>query len=275
MDTIAFVCFDESFWGSYWTSILSGLENTLRNTNANLQFIVITQEEHQSNALPASLTKWEIDGIITCGVFSSDYYVKLKSLGIPMVTLDVSPELTSINAICDVVMVENEPAVYTLTKNLIEKGHRDICFVGSIESSLSFQERWNGFCRAMREYGLPCEPASNLTEYSETKYYNCSEIIQKLSDRKRTPSAFVCGNDSVACVFNALTKPPYNYLPSNIQLTGFDHIAEYSSLLDSCPTVEIYPEEIGKQLAELLQWRRQNPGRQFRTVRLNVKPILR
>lgn len=275
MHNVAFVCFEGSFWGSYWTSILSGLENTLRKSNANLQFAIVSQEEHQQVELPLSLTNWDFDGIITCGVFSKEYYIKLKSLGIPFVSLDINTELASLHEICDVVMVENEATIYTITKTLIEKGHRDLCFIGAKDSCLSFRERWNGFYRAMTEYGLPCDPEANLTEYSEIKYYSCSEIISKLNDRRRSPTAFVCANDNVAGTANALKSPPYNYLSSDVQITGFDNIVEFASVLATCPTVEIYPEEIGKSLAELLMWRRQNRDRQYRVVRLNSKVVFR
>ena len=275
MRNVAFVCFEGSFWGSYWTSIISGLENTLRKNNTNLQFAIVSQEEHQQVQLPTSLTNWDFDGIITCGVFSVDYYVKLKSLGIPYVSLDISTKLASLNQICDIVMVENEASIYTITKSLIERGHRDICFIGEKDSCLSFLERWNGFHRALTEYGLPCDPNVNLTDYSDTKYYNCTEIINKLQIRHRTPTAFVCANDNVAGTTNALKFPPYDYLSSDVMITGFDNIVEFQSLLATYPTVEIFPEEIGKTLAELLLWRMQNSHRNYRIVRLNSKVVFR
>lgn len=272
---IAFVCYSESFWGSYWTSILSGLENTLRKNNANLKFITVSHTKHASISIPPSLTAANADAMVIAGVFSNEYYKKLKSLNIPMVSLDTSIGLSSVNKICDIVMVENVSAIHKITLHLIEKGHRDLCFIGDIYSCLSFYERWQGFQTAMSKYSLSADEGSHLTGHSPSKYYNCSEIINKLNKLDKKPTAFVCANDTIAIVLMALKKPPYQYLSEDTIITGFDNISEYSVMLSGCSTVEIYPEDIGQSIADLVLWRLQNSNRQFRTVRLNVKTILR
>lgn len=272
---IAFICYKDIFTGSYFTSILSGIEKSVSAQNASLRFIMITNSDHIHNIIPDSLISSSPDAIITAGVFNKEYYSSLASLGSPLISLDIAPELTAENMICDIIMVDNFHGVYELTKHLISQGHKNISFVGEIESCQSFYERWLGYRACMEDHHVVVKPELSFTGPSPYSYYNCTEIINRMEHFTEIPSAFVCANDDIAKTFVALKQKPHEFLSSTTAVTGFDNISEYSYFLSECSTVEIFTEDIGMTIGEEVLWRILHPNRQYRTITLNVKPIIK
>ncbi len=64
---------------------------------------------------PPTLLSKSPDGIVMAGVFDSSYYKHIAALNLPLLSYDTAPGLFANNQLCDVVMVENTAATYTLT----------------------------------------------------------------------------------------------------------------------------------------------------------------
>ena len=54
----------------------------------------------------------------------------------------------------DTVLSDSYYGMYTLTNYILQKGHRDIMFVGAIHKNPVLADRFYGFCRAMMEAGI-------------------------------------------------------------------------------------------------------------------------
>lgn len=271
---IAFLCHSESFAGSFWTSIIKGIEQTLSNELVNMRFVIISPDYEESLTFPNSLTSPPPDGIIMAGLFSNDYYKKVAAFNLPLVTMDISTEFSQSNKICDVIMMENQMASYTLTTHLIKKGHTNLSFVGDKDSCLSFYERWLGFYKAMSDNKLPIHSDTLFNTKSPYRHYQTEEFYQRLRNFSELPTAFVCANDVIAKAVSMLKFEPYK-LYDNFDICGFDNTAEYISTMPHASTVEIHPDDLGKTLGEQILWRIKHPERQFRTIRLDASPILK
>lgn len=272
---IAFVCHKNSVSGSFFTAIIRGIQEKLSESNARLRIIMLSDSNLSDCILPDSLSMAVPNAIITAGTFSKEYYLALQSLNCPTISLDTHPDLVFDRMVFDIVLVDNMGGSYAMTKHLIEKGHKQICFAGNIESCLSFHERWQGFNLCMQEFGLPVEPDKQLISLPAQSYFNCDEIERQLKTFDKLPTAFVCANDDTAKTFLALQNPPYSFLPADVSVTGFDNITEYFHFLSHCSTVEIHTHDIGLTVAEQVMWRISHPKRQYQTIRLAVSPVFR
>ena len=271
---ITLLCKDDSFSSSFWTKILRGIENSISQSHNSLQFVMIQKSQEEEETIPTTFRVKKPDGLIVLGLFSKAYYQKLKSLNIPMITYDIHKDLYEPNLFCDIVMVENYLGTYITTSNLIKKGHKEISFVGDINSCLSFYERWNGFKNAMIDNGLNPFGDYNMTTHSEYDYYNFDEIFSKIKNILKLPTAFVCANDDMVKSFIYM-KNSLRFLSDMTDIAGFDKSIDDFYLTAQYSTVEIFTEEIGKILGEQIIWRIENPGRCLRCIRIPVKVIQR
>ncbi len=271
---IAFVCLPNSFGNSFWMPIIKNLERHLSQNNCTMRFVVVDPDIEQSLILPSTLTNKPPDGIVIAGLFQSDYYKKIASLNIPLVSFDISRDLSGNNKICDVVMVENRDATYQLTRHLISQGHTKIAFVGNIDSCQSFYERWDGYHQAMNENPFTRDSELLLSFNDPNKHFDTAEFYHRLLEIDELPTAFVCANDNIAKYAYQLQAPPYN-LYKKMTVCGFDNTPELTPYIPNHSTAKIFLSELGQALGEQVLWRIQNPDHQFRCIRLCVSLILK
>ena len=277
---IAFVCYQKSISDFFWMPIILNLERTLSQHGCTMRFVVIGLEHEQTMSPPGALLNNPPDGIVMAGLFQSEYYKSISSLGIPLVTFDISSDLFHCNRMCDVIMVENLGASYQLTRHLIEAGHTRIAFAGNKDSCQSFFERWQGYHLAMQE--SPLTRAGEITlhfnlegaDFRGKEYYTTDEFYEQLKSMPKLPTAFVCGNDYIASNVIKLKEPPYR-LYDQVAVTGFDNTSELIASIPSCSTVDIHSTEIGQMMGEQILWRLQNPKSSWRCLRLDSAVIIK
>lgn len=268
---ILFICPSRSFDGIFWTTLIKEIDATLSEFQMKLRLVLISPTSEQ--ALDTDmLTSTEPDGIIMAGPFESDFYRAVAALGIPMVAQDISIDLFD-DPICDIVCMRNYEASFYLTEHLIKKGYKRIAFAGIKDICYSFFKRWDGYCAAMRKHNLPMSYLFSAKHQFQDQY-TPDVIYEAIKEMPELPDAFVCANDSIASRINYMCFEPYNVYDS-IGITGFDNSAQYINSMGTVSTVEIFPDEIGKCLAEQICWRIQNPQRKFKVIFTFTKTILK
>ena len=68
---------------------------------------------------------------------------------------------------CNYIFVDNYQMSYMLTKYLIQKGHRNIGFIGDISSTNSIADRYFGYLKALKEEKLVVNPLWHINENIE------------------------------------------------------------------------------------------------------------
>ena len=155
--------------------------------NCLLAFCVLKPDEEKNTVLPVMVSDHRIDGLIVMGEISRAYLRMLeKEAGMPMIFLDFFAAEFDV----DCVISNNFYGMYTATRHLIKKGHEKIAYVGSVKSSNSIADRYFGYLKAMRQYGLEEREEWII----EDRTSGTMEIIEpKLP--KDMPTAFVCNCD--------------------------------------------------------------------------------
>lgn len=151
----------------------------------------------------------------------------------------------------DTVITNNFLGGYISCDYLIKKGYKQIGFVGEVESSKNFKERYQGYRQCMinhfppRKHELIC-----LTKGIEKAVLNDDyRYIQKmLLTYRKMPEAFVCVNDrNAAIVINALQYNGYK-VPQDIKVIGFDNMQFCQSMTPTLSTLEVSRYEIAKKV---------------------------
>jgi DNA-binding LacI/PurR family transcriptional regulator len=147
----------------------------------------------------------------------------------------------------DVVWFDDTQGTYELTRYLLSLGHQDIWFIG--HSRLPWSARRKvGYRRAMAEAGLPL----HISEIDSDDYFEVGYLATKSVLNHGEPlTAILAGADSIAQGANRALNDSGLQIPRDVSLVGFDDI-EATFLHPPLTTVAAFPEQIGKQLAQML-----------------------
>ncbi|PUU93875.1 MAG: transcriptional regulator, partial [Halanaerobium sp.] len=137
----------------------------------------------------------------------------------------------------DIILVEREKAGYDLTQYLINKGHRDIAFIGGSFSEKSapdfyHEKRFLGFKKAMTANNLEWKNKWIIDgSWEKEPAYRAT---QKLLKQEELPTAIFAASDQMAIgIMRAVHEEGLN-IPEDISIISYDNIdmAAYTSLLN-------------------------------------------
>ena len=165
-----------------------------------------------------------LDGIIIIGMYPDHFYNELKKFNIPIVLVDSYCEDHYFHS----VQVNDRYGAYIATKYLIDHGHRSIgLLAGMLKCRGVVEMRYNGYCDALKEYGIPHR--SDLIFESKVDYKSGMEMGEQVIKSSRRPTALFATADIMAIgAIKRMTQLGAS-VPEDISVIGFDdlNIAEY------------------------------------------------
>ena len=211
---------------------------------------MISQEDEDSGAVPTLLTERRVDGFILLGPVQREYLQRLVShTDIPMVCLDGADPKHEL----DCVITDNYFGMYRMTLYLLERGHRKLCYVGTIGSTESITDRYFGFCKAMQEFGLPVDPGRQVIKDRALGDGLTEGYEIQLPAREEMPTAFVCNCDRTAARVVGLLEERGWRVPEDVSVVGFDHYL-YPGLCDvKLTTYEVDMKEMTGRALNILR----------------------
>lgn len=227
----------------YWGPIFDGISSRLNEKGLD----IITLTEPSSEKVFSLLNPTAIQGIITLGMISTQILLEIKRLNIPTVMVDHADPAFH----CDTVFVDNFACMRELTIQLISKGQKRFQFVGGLNYSPSFYDRWLGFRSALEEFQIPYEQHPRLvgSEVNDELYYVLTEVVdQHLAD------AYVCANDFNAVTTIQVLREKGIEVPGNCTVTGFDNTYAHE-IEPPILTVDVNKELLGIRAVDKLLWR--------------------
>jgi len=158
---------------------------------------------------------------------------------------------------------DNAEASYLLTREILNKGHRNIAMIaGDCRNNDRARARVAGVKRAISEYQSTSKQnsqnaskhAANLLQVIETEYSldNGGMAFETLMSKADTPTVIVCGNDVLAAGAIVRAKALGIDIPQDVSITGFDDIALASAVTPALTTVSVPQEAMGRSAARLL-----------------------
>ena len=200
-----------------------------------------------------------IDGIFISGQIEKSLLAEVAKLAKPVVCAD----FFSSDFPFYYVYVDNYYAGYTLTKYLIQRGHRRICFVGDIKFSNSIADRYFGYLRALNRFNVSesLHINSNIERSFTTPEFNFKEM----------PTAFVCHCDRAASIlYMHLEKLGYR-IPEDISIIGFDNTDICQVLSPQLTSFGIDKELLASHAFQLMEHALQKKGKNdLNYVKLNL-----
>lgn len=197
---------------------------------------IISAKTEKEGQLPRVYNEKKVDGIIVLGQLSNRYLEELEHISIPLIYFDFYIQPSNI----DSVVADNFFSGYKLTDLLIEKGHRNIAFVGSIKATSSIQDRYLGYYKALIENNIPLRLDYVINDRDEEGKFIELQIPKDL------PTAFVCNCDRIAFTLINELKSRQISVPEQCSVVGFDN-ALFSTI--STPQITTVDNNIEKMVS--------------------------
>jgi LacI family transcriptional regulator len=185
-------------------------------------------EERELNSFKVLLRK-QIDGLIIAP--SSENLEHLENIlnkGIKIVFLGRKLDCKGSTSI----MIDNEIGMYKAVEYLINKGHKNIAFLGGQKELSMNQGRLKGYKNALKDYAL--EINEELIKFDNSKREGGYHLTRKLIESGLKFSAVVTVNDLLALGAIQAIKEKGLLIPSDVAIIGFDDIK-----LDSLPEIHL------------------------------------
>jgi DNA-binding LacI/PurR family transcriptional regulator len=211
-----------------------------------------------------------VRGVLLAGTNSPNLLDLLADKGVPFVVLgnNVVGELAKPSY--DMVFSDDVQGGSDATRYLIGLGHRHICYVGNTRLPW-FARCFEGYRRAMEEAGLTPKCGSvDSEDETEIGYIGTKSLLAK----GEGITAIFAGNDPTAHgVYKAIRDSGLE-IPDDISVVGCDDTVG-SWLYPALTTIREFPEQLGKQMAQLLLNRIANPGEEPQQITLPTELIKR
>lgn len=207
-------------------------------------FEMLDEKAQERKLFPRMVREKSIDALIVIGWVKSDYIRKLvkTSNEIPIVLMDFCIR----DIPCDAVMSNNYIGMYKMTRYLLERGHREIAFVGSVRDNDNIMDRYFGYRKALMEAGVTVRKEWCL----EDRDLITGEGNVKLPEHM--PTAFACNNDLAAGhIYDELTANGYR-VPEDISVVGYDNYLPGHPFAKQLTTYNVDMKQMAETAVELL-----------------------
>lgn len=157
----------------------------------------------------------------------------------------------------DFVVTNNEDMAFQLTKALIDRGHKRICFATSEMDNTTNEDRYEGYRRALKHAGLPF--SKDLVAVFDPTQEPVPAVINRVMALRGRPTAFFCSNDGVTLkLLDELNALGYQ-VPDDVDVATVDDNDLAEALDVPILSAAQAGAEMGRESAELLLARIESP----------------
>jgi DNA-binding LacI/PurR family transcriptional regulator len=273
---IAFVLSNRSLLYPFHSQVLLAAQAYCAAQDYDVVFVPLQYTEGQDAEklhLPSILQRADvIDGFIVSGVNHQNLFDALSRTELPFAILGDTVQGAWKEDQQDVVRIEDGEGAYEVTRYLLGLGHTGIAFLGNIRLAW-FARRHQGYLRAMKEAGLQAAVCSVDSENEhEIGFIGMKQLW---SEKGRATSAIFCASDAIAFgVYTALRELDVA-VPEAISVCGFNDTPDAKLLFPPLTSVNVFPDLIGRSLAEQLLARIQDPARPRQSRILHTQLVKR
>lgn len=202
---------------------------------------------HVEKTAIETMLNHQIEGLIYATMFHRSVTPPPELYQIPSVLLNCKDPQRSLPS----VVPDEFHSAFTAVQLLVEKGHRLIGFINSVDTGPATLGRLSGYTRALQKYGISI--ADELICYGESRQNSGYVNGMRLMQQTPRPTAIFCFNDQVAMgVYEALHELRLR-IPEDVAVVGFDNLDIIAAYLrPPLSTMELPHYEMGQWAVRFL-----------------------
>lgn len=257
--------FDENLHGYFYVKLYQLISSHLSELGYGVSLTAVNMDGDGSESQILSQGS-NVVGVIILGMLQESFLTRMQNIMLPLIFVDYYDHTS--NSEC--VVSENIYSTYEITNHLIEMGHREIGFVGSVHVTPSIMDRYLGYQRALLEEHLP----SNKEWVIPDRDKHNDAIDLKLPTTM--PTAFVCNCDETAYRFVTLLKEHGYRVPEDISIVSFDNDIYAEICIPKLTTLSVNTMALARVTAQKIHRQIEKGVRQYDWVsRINGNIIYR
>lgn len=230
----------------FFSSVSEGVANACRSAGyrMNMQYL----HEENCRAELRNLQGTDTRGVILLGTeLRAEDFAPFAAFPLPMVVLDTYFE----GIPKDCVLINNIQGAFTATNYLISRRKQQPGYLRSSYSIGNFDERADGFYKAIRHNGL--SPSASVVHWLapsvEGAYADMKALI---SQGEKLASCYFADNDLIAAgAMRALKEAGY-HIPGDIGIIGFDNTAMCEITEPPLTTIHVPKQAMGQLAVDRL-----------------------
>jgi len=255
---IGFILSNREMLHPFHSHLLAGAEAYCAECEYSILFLPIrygSKVPRQEIQVPQILLRHDlVHGLILAGSNTQNFLEFLPAKRTRFAVLDNNVVGEWRKTEFDVTWFDDVQGAYEMTQYLLSLGQRDIWYIGNSRFPW-FARRHEGYRRAMVEAGLaPRFSAVDAEKDPELGYLAAKSIL----NRREPVTAMLAGGDFTALgVYRALRDARCR-TPQDVSVVGFNDI-EAAMMDPPLTTVQVFIEQVGHQLAQMLVSRMAQP----------------
>ncbi len=231
----------------FFADITEGITRCCAERGYTLDIHYITDGENVSREI-ASILDIGMEGMVVLGTeMQPEDFRPFENLLIPIVVLDTY--FDSVNLNC--VLINNIQGAYLATDYLIRTRKDKPGYLHSAYGIANFNERQDGFFRAVREHGFSSSGCivHHLAPMIEGAYQDMKAVIAR---GEPLATCYFADNDLIAAgAMKAMREAGYR-IPEDIAVIGFDNTAVCELLDPPLTTVNVPKQALGQMAVRRL-----------------------
>jgi len=243
-ETIAVIVSD--IGNTFFSALFRGIEDRLLESGYNVLLSNTGEDADAEERNLSMMLEQRVDGFVVAPTKAgAKNLAALVSDDVPLVVVDRPLELP-----VDQVYSNNEQGSYDAVRHLIAFGHRHIGTIVEIEGIRTFDDRLQGWRRAMNEQGY--EVPESFVQQAGLEIEGAVNATLRLLEKHPEVTAIFSSNNLMTLgVLQHLREVGLHY-PNDLSIVGFDDPPWASAIHPSLTSVAQVPFEMGYRAAEML-----------------------
>ena len=255
----------------YFAGVIRGMQDACIKLGYSLMICNTDRDKERLLSYIDAFHEKQVDGIVFASdVLYPEYYEKLVGCRIPFVL--VSSHSDDYDIPC--VEIDDEVAAYDAVKFLIELGHKQIGMIGfNHDNSISGPPRYDGFVRALTEFGLEQNVAK--VKFANHRFEHAYEAAHELFTDFPELTAVFCVADEFAMGTISYLKDRNIHVPGQVSVVGFDNLRMSSMFIPKLTTIAQPIYDLGYRAAEKIHELLSKGGVEVKREKMEHKLIVR
>lgn len=241
--TLAVITYDLSYYGP--TQMVINIERAARAAGYDIFLANIDPTNEQDiGAVAGRIAEWSVDGALLIAPVADVHYQQMVAqMGqIALLQIDVAPGASGAS-----VIIDQYQGSYTITRHLLELGHRSIAEICGPMQWHGAAARHRGFEAALADAGLVAAASVEGSWTAESGYRAAQTILSQTAC-----SAIVAANDQMALGAMSFLRQHGLQVPEDVSVVGFDDIPEAAYFSPQLTTIRQDFSTLGRTGLEYL-----------------------
>ena len=254
----------------FFSELTEGISNACKSKNLNLNISYIYGNEPVASQIN-DLYEKDYHGILLLATeMSKEDFTPFLNQPCPLEVLDCYYE----GLLLDTVLINNVQGAFMAVSHLAEAGFTEIGYLKSSFRIANFEERADGFFKALRHYNIKKNSGYvlELAPSMENAYLDMKALLEQGIS---LPQAYFADNDLIAAGAMRALKEAGIRIPEDISVIGFDDIPICNFLSPALSTMQVQRQDFGALAIEQIQSKINTPSRSPVKLELSTSLIVR